>query len=330
MKRVLVWLMFMTLLWIARAPTVGAWGGGGDGAPGIQIINNTLRLDLSDYYFPFTIKVDDHTSSTPEPTLTLSPQTSWGSYNATLSPKRFPGNPFGGFLPPVIPKRYAFNTRARDDLDTSFKPGNRFTTNPRNPRLPPKFEDPMTALPNSGRDFSKIIQCVPGVTIWTENPPSDYVEPSWGTIAPRISLTYDVTGDGKTVIRPNWDQYYNGKFFQTDVDRLNTINPNDLKWGSFARDDGTFADESEFDLGGPILKDKLWFFGCWQCQTEKQATPLTYGKLSDDFSFALEYNYKGLLEAAAANPEINPFLAISNRVAEREKLVFSLDTILKF
>jgi outer membrane receptor protein involved in Fe transport len=49
----------------------------------------------------------------------------------------------------------------------------------------------------------------------------------WNTISPRIGLTYDVTGDGKTVIKVHWGRYYIANILQWFV----TTNPNNfISW----------------------------------------------------------------------------------------------------
>lgn len=50
---------------------------------------------------------------------------------------------------------------------------------------------------------------------------------TWNTIAPRVGLTYDVTGDGKTVIKAHWGRYYIANILQWFV----TTNPNSfISW----------------------------------------------------------------------------------------------------
>jgi outer membrane receptor protein involved in Fe transport len=50
---------------------------------------------------------------------------------------------------------------------------------------------------------------------------------AWTTIAPRVGVTYDVTGDGKTVIKAHWGRYYIANILQWFV----TTNPNSfISW----------------------------------------------------------------------------------------------------
>jgi outer membrane receptor protein involved in Fe transport len=50
---------------------------------------------------------------------------------------------------------------------------------------------------------------------------------TWNTIAPRVGLTYDVGGDGKTVIKVHWGRYYVANILQWFV----TTNPNSfISW----------------------------------------------------------------------------------------------------
>jgi len=86
---------------------------------------------------------------------------------------------------------------------------------------------------------------------------------TWNTIAPRIGLTYDVTGDGKTVIKLHWGRYYIANLLQWFV----TTNPNSFtSWywflgpdfkpsGSRFRFSSTSGTEMDPDLKSPYLDE---------------------------------------------------------------------------
>jgi hypothetical protein len=86
---------------------------------------------------------------------------------------------------------------------------------------------------------------------------------TWNTIAPRIGVTYDVGGDGKTVIKAHWGRYYIANLLQWFV----TTNPNSFtSWYWFLGDDfkpvgnrfrfsSTSAVEMDPDLKSPYLDE---------------------------------------------------------------------------
>jgi outer membrane receptor protein involved in Fe transport len=49
---------------------------------------------------------------------------------------------------------------------------------------------------------------------------------TWNTFSPRIGVTYDVTGDGKTVLKAHWGRYYVANILQWFV----TTNPNSFMY----------------------------------------------------------------------------------------------------
>jgi outer membrane receptor protein involved in Fe transport len=81
-------------------------------------------------------------------------------------------------------------------------------------------------------------------------------------------------------------------------------NPDTERWESYHRD--RFYDIS-FTLGGPIIKDKIWFFGMYQKQVDSQSW------WQDDPAFPSEY--KG----------DEQFFKLSAQVANKHRLVLSFD-----
>jgi outer membrane receptor protein involved in Fe transport len=75
----------------------------------------------------------------------------------------------------------------------------------------------------------------------------------WNTIAPRIGLTYDVTGDGKTVIKAHWGRYHVANILQWFV----TTNPNSfISWRWMLNPDFTIrGDRQAFSATSAIEMD---------------------------------------------------------------------------
>lgn len=75
----------------------------------------------------------------------------------------------------------------------------------------------------------------------------------WNTIAPRIGVTYDVTGDGKTVIKAHWGRYYVANILQWFV----TTNPNSfISWRWRLNPDFTpYGDRYNFSATSSVEMD---------------------------------------------------------------------------
>jgi outer membrane receptor protein involved in Fe transport len=75
----------------------------------------------------------------------------------------------------------------------------------------------------------------------------------WNTFAPRIGVTYDVTGDGKTVIKAHWGRYFVANILQWFV----TTNPNSfISWRWMLNPDFTIrGDRQAFSATSAVEMD---------------------------------------------------------------------------
>ena len=74
-----------------------------------------------------------------------------------------------------------------------------------------RFDHQKGIIPKQGEERTP--QVYNGVT-YDPRVTESFSPMTWNTIAPRIGLTYDVTGDGKTVVKLHWGRYYIANILQ--------------------------------------------------------------------------------------------------------------------
>ncbi|THB71083.1 MAG: hypothetical protein D6E12_01810 [Desulfovibrio sp.] len=327
MKRGFLCCFVAALLLMFWAASVCAHGDGGDD-------DLTVTIDWLKWGYQHRINVDPMITSGPQaiqddlhygwnwaggwagPASRLS--THWGGFRLQPNPVYVPG---------TTP---SFNYRARLSFDTSFTGQDRLRIRIKYPWGPAEDElddiDEWWLPPRSG--------LCQGPNLWIvgSNSPTDLLT-DWNTISPRIGFTYDVTGDGSNVVRGGFGIFYNQlDQYQIDLDKVTEYWPEQTRWGSFADNDlnggdtgdylggGLFYKPGDLNLGGPILKDKLWFFGWQCCPPREQQNPYSLGKISDSFSLSLDYTYNAESYLPdAMNPRVNPFLALAIEIQKLEE-----------
>lgn len=94
-----------------------------------------------------------------------------------------------------------------------------------------RFDHQVGIIPKQGEDRTPEVY---GGETYDSRVLESFKPITWNTIAPRIGLTYDVTGDGKTVLKVHWGRYYIANLLQWFV----TTNPNSFtSWYWFLGDD---------------------------------------------------------------------------------------------
>ncbi len=86
-----------------------------------------------------------------------------------------------------------------------------------------RFDHQEGIIPRQGQERTPVVY---GGVTYDPSVAKTFKPLTWNTFSPRIGVTYDVTGDGKTVLKVHWGRYYVANILQWFV----TTNPNSFMY----------------------------------------------------------------------------------------------------